>query len=117
MYLTHSVIRSDGVIHNNESYALNKLHEYEGISLDVHNSFLSEIENLEANQIYKLGLEALKQCSQDEQRKVLAWIHAIVEIDKTVDVKEARFLLYAINSTDINLEEVFETSKTLPKLS
>lgn len=54
---------------------------------------------------------------KDKQSRLLGWLYALIEIDKTVDVKEARFLLYAINSTDINLEEIIETAKTLPKIS
>jgi len=117
VYLMHSVIHSDGVVHDKEMDLIDNIYNHESVPDDVNSSFLSDMKRLNADEMYKKGLEALKSCLREEQCRTLAWIHTVIEVDDKVDVKEARFLLYAMNSTDIKLEEIIEIAKDLPKLS
>jgi uncharacterized tellurite resistance protein B-like protein len=116
MYLTFSVIHSDGVVHDIELDAMKKIHEHEGIPFDMSNSFQQDVTDLSPNELFKKAMDALKTCTLEEQLKVLAWTYSIIEVDDAVDVKEARFLLYAMNSTDLQLEEIINESRSLPKL-
>ena len=116
IYLTYSVIRSDGEVHFSETNALNKLLFHEGISLSDHEQFLDEINPLTAQDVFNTGLNTIKECTVEEQKKVLAWIYTLVEADDNVDVREARFLLYAINATNLDLETIIEESELLPEL-
>ena len=117
MYLSYSVIRTDGLVNNDESTALKRLLELEKIGPDDNRSFLEEVKDLDSNQIFNSGLKALKNCSLEEQGRILGWIYNLVEVDEVVDVREARFLLYAINASNHNIEDIIEISKELPVLS
>ena len=116
LYLTHGVIRSDGLVHIEESMALNNLCQNEKISFEERDKFLAEIEGTDSNHIFLTGLDALKKCSFEEQGKVLGWIYRLVEADNSIDVREARFLLYAINASQYTIEDIIEISKSLPKI-
>ena len=116
VYLMHSVIQSDGLVHDDETSLMNKIHLLEHVPNDVSRGFESDMERLNAKEIYDKGIRALKSCSPEEQRRTLAWVYATIEADGKVDVKEARFLLYAMNSTAIRLEEITEIAKELPKV-
>jgi uncharacterized tellurite resistance protein B-like protein len=116
IYLTYSVIRSDGEVHFSETNALNKLLFHEGISLSDHERFLDEINPLTPQEIFNIGLRTIKECAEEERKKILAWIYTLVEAYDTVDVREARFLLYAINATNLDLEEIIRESEALPEL-
>ena len=117
LYLSYSVIRSDGLVQIEESMALNELCQNEKISLEERDQFHNEIEDLEANQIFNIGLECLKKCSDEDQGKVLGWIYRLVEADDSIDVREARFLLYAVNASPLEIEDVIKISRKLPNLS
>ena len=48
--------------------------------------------------------------------RAYGWIYKIMEVDGRVDVREAKFLLYALKDSDIELDEVIRTSLELPQL-
>ena len=116
MYLMHSVIHSDGEAHDKEVTMAERIFDHEDVPVAVKDKFHQDLKTMDAKNMYAKGLDALKLCSREEQNRTLAWIHSVMEADSHVDVKEARFLLYAMNATNVQFEEILELSNNLPKV-
>jgi uncharacterized tellurite resistance protein B-like protein len=107
---------ADGVRDDTEIRALKQIRSYEEIPMEVHQSLQQEMYDLSNKEIYKLGVEALNNCDSQHQLRAFAWLYKIVEVDGTIDVKEARFMLQALNSLGIDLNDVIVESNTIPDL-
>ena len=72
--------------------------------------------DLTNEQIYHEGVAALRECDNGHQLRAFAWLYKIVEVDGSVDVKEARFMLQALNSLGLDLNDVINESNKIPDL-
>jgi len=116
VFLAHLMSVADGVRDDTEIRALKQIRNYEEIPMEVHQSLQQEMYDLSNKEIYTKGVEALTNCDTAHQLRAFAWLYKIVEVDGTIDVKEARFMLQALNSLEIDLNDVIDESNTIPDL-
>jgi hypothetical protein len=116
LYLTHLVSLEDGIEDESEMLALEKIKAIESISEDVYQEFMEDKDALPKNDLYQLALDSLRQCKPDEIARAFAWIYAMIEVDGTIHVKEARFMMYIIKAFDLNLDKVEKLYHTLPSI-
>ena len=116
LYLTFSVSLADGVKLKVEDEAITKILEHENIPETVHQKFVEDSGRISVHEMHEIGMEAIRSCSRNEQLKVYGWIYKIMEVDGNVDVREAKFLMGALKVSDIELDEVIQTSKALSRL-
>ena len=116
LYLTFSVALADGVRMRAEEKAINRILEHENISESMYQKFIADSEKLSVDEMHQIGIEAIKKCQPTDRLRAYGWIYKIMEVDGRVDVREAKFLLYALKDSDIELDEVIRTSLELPQL-
>ena len=116
IFLAHLMSLADGVRDDTEIRALKRIRDYEEIPVEKHQSFQQQMYDLSNEEIYNEGVSALRDCDKAHQLRAFAWLYKIVEVDGNVDVKEARFMLQALNSLGLDLNEVIDESANIPDL-
>jgi len=116
LYLAHSVAMSDGVSQRSEKHAIDQLRKLEDISDILYSKFKKELKKRSTHEIYEVGCDLLKQCKQNQQLIVVAWIYKIIEADGQFHIKEAQWLLKIMADLKFNLDRVIEKAKQLPDL-
>ena len=102
IYLAHLISVADGVRDDTEIRALKHIRDYEDIPVETHQSLQHQMYDLSNQEIYEEGVNALKDCSQERQMRAFAWLYKILEVDGNIAVKDAHFMLQALNSTGVN---------------
>lgn len=117
LYLSYSVSLADGVAHETEKAAMDQICQSEQIPSRIFNEFNRDLAKSSEKEIYRTGIDSLKQCDKDHQLRTFAWIYKIMEADGLVHVKEARFMLYALQSFDVHIDEVISYTQKLPSIT
>ncbi len=117
LYLSYSISLADGVAHETEKAAMDKIRQSEHIPKSIYNEFNRDRAHSTEKEIYRTGIDSLKKCDKDHQLRTFAWIFKIMEADGHIHVKEARFMLYALKSFDVNLDEVISYTQKLPNIN
>ena len=116
LYLCYVVMRTDGVVQNQEDNVLKHIMELENISKDSLTEFNKNIKKKSLKELRKIGLDGLMNASRKDQIKILAWIYKMIFADDEVNVKEAQFLMQTIKPTDISYSEVKKVAEELPQI-
>jgi uncharacterized tellurite resistance protein B-like protein len=116
IFLAHLMSVADGARDDTEIRALKRIRNYEDIPVENHQAIQQKMYDLSNEQIYNEGVAALRDCDKAHQLRAFAWLYKIVEVDGNIDVKEASFMLQAINSLGLDLNEVIEESNKIPDL-
>ncbi len=116
LYLIHLIISADGVIDEDELYALESIQKHENASDSIYDEFMDDVENLSEREIYEKGIDLISECTVAHQTRAFAWLIKLSESDGEVHPKEVRFLLYSVKKAGVNFDDVVEIAKTLPSL-
>lgn len=116
LYLTFSVALADGVRVHAEEQVINMILQHEDISEAVYQKFLKDSDQLSVEEMRQIGIEAIKDSEENDKLRVYGWVYKVIEVDGMVDIREAKFLLYALRDSNIELDDVIQTSKELPRL-
>ncbi len=114
LYFIHLLIKADGVTEPSELEGLSKIRAGENISAETFKEFEDGIRSKTDNEIYLLGLENLKDCTDTQKLKVFATLYRLAEIDGTVHSKEIRLLLYAVKNAGVKFNQVVDFAKSNP---
>ncbi|MEO1049673.1 MAG: hypothetical protein AAFX87_03585 [Bacteroidota bacterium] len=114
--LLHLISLEDGVKDETEKKAIQRIKDIENISEESYQEFDAKIRSLSRNEIFDLGIDAIRRCPTDEVKRIFAWIYVISEVDGEVHVREARFILYVLKALNLDLDEIQKISKTLPSI-
>ena len=116
IFLAHIMSTVDGSRDDSEIRALKRIRSYEGIPMDVYQQLQQEMFDLTDDQILEEGITSFSKCDTDTRLRGLAWLYKLLEADGNVDGKEAQFLLRAIDTLKLNLNDVLKTAGTIPDL-
>ena len=116
LLLSYLVIASDGVIDDTEIEALNKICEYEGLSLDYLNNFIRYCKVLPEKEVYNQGLDELDLCDAGDRLRAFAWLYRLSEVDGMMNIKEVRFLMYSLKRAGMEFENIISEKDKLPIL-
>jgi hypothetical protein len=64
-------------------------------------------------EIYKVGMELINSCTDEEKLNSFVHLYKLSEIDGRVHVKEIRLLLYTIKNAKIEFNEVVARAQAL----
>lgn len=117
LYLVHLIISADGVIDEDELYALETIHQHEGIADGIYDEFMEDVESLSEREIYEKGIDFIGDCPKELQVRAFAWLMRLSESDGEVHPKEVRFMLYSVKKAGVDFDEAINVSKTLPDLT
>ena len=116
LYLAHSAASADEINHPAESRAIEKIIEQEKIPEDLYLEVNRTVESALEKEIYKKGMTCFLQIPKEERLRGLAWLYKLIEADGMVHIKEAKWLLYVISSTDVDLDEILDCAVKLPDI-
>lgn len=111
LYLTHLLISADGVIDEKEFASLLRIKNKENIPDSVFKEFEDGIRNKKEKDIYKIGIDLISECTDEEKLDAFAHLYNMSEVDGSVHVREVRLLLYSIKAAGIEFNDVVNYAK------
>jgi uncharacterized tellurite resistance protein B-like protein len=111
LHFAHLLMHCDGTIDEREHMALRQIMEEENIPSLILEDFQNKISHQTERQVYQDGLEFLNVCTEHEKLCVLVHLYRLSEADSTIHEKELRFLIYALEKTNIGFEDVELTAR------
>jgi uncharacterized tellurite resistance protein B-like protein len=111
LYLTHLLISADGVIDEKEFASLLRIKNKENIPDSVFKEFEDGIRNKTEKDIYKIGIDFISDCTDEEKLDAFAHLYNMSEVDGSVHVREVRLLLYSIKAAGIEFNDVVKYAK------
>jgi uncharacterized tellurite resistance protein B-like protein len=111
LHVAHLLMHSDGVIDERERLALHQIMEEENIPTIILEDFQDNVIHKTERQVYEDGVDFLNSCSEHEKLCALVHLYQLSEADDYIHEKELRFLLYALEKTNIDFEDVELTAR------
>jgi uncharacterized tellurite resistance protein B-like protein len=113
LYISHLLIGADGSIDEKEFQALSKIKVKESIPDSLFKEFELAVTGKNEREIYKVGMELINSCTDEEKLNSFVHLYKLSEIDGRVHVKEIRLLLYTIKNAKIEFNEVVARAQAL----
>jgi len=109
--LTHA----DGDVNEKEICSGQMMRKSEGIEELAFNNLLNAYNGAEKDLLYKQSVSSLKNCTTEDQVRLIAWLTRVASSDGFMDPKEWR-LLYQVYfcELNLNLKEILHVKKNLP---
>ncbi|HZY82016.1 MAG TPA: TerB family tellurite resistance protein [Cyclobacteriaceae bacterium] len=104
--LTTVLISSDGEISEKELDYVQKIRVSEGIPDALFNQFRTAILGKSEREVYQIGIDAINACSEDLKTRAFVKMYQMAHADGVIHVKEVRLLLYAVKTTNVNINTV-----------
>jgi uncharacterized tellurite resistance protein B-like protein len=104
--LTTVLISSDGEISEKELDYVQKIRESEGIPDSLFNQIRNTILGKTGRDVYQVGIDALNACSEDMRTRAFVKMYQMAIADGVIHVKEVRLLLYAVKTTNVDINTV-----------
>jgi uncharacterized tellurite resistance protein B-like protein len=111
LHFAHLLMHCDGTMDERERTALRHIMEEESIPSSILEDFQNKIVDQTERQVYQDGLEFLNVCTEHEKLCALVHLYSLSEADSTIHEKELRFLIYALEKTNIGFEDVELTAR------
>ena len=111
LHLMHLLVTSDGHIDEREKSAIDQLQREEKIPHWLLDDFENAISTKSEFEIYMQGVEFLNNCTEDEKLAAFVHLYRLAESDNTVHIREIRFLLYSLKSTEVDFKDVMLIAK------
>jgi hypothetical protein len=109
--LTTVLISSDGEISEKELDYVQKIRESEGIPDALFNQFKSAVLGKTEREVYQLGIDSLNACSEDMRTRAFVKMYQMAMVDGVIHVKEVRLLLYAVKTTNVDINMVVKLAE------
>ncbi len=104
--LTSVLIASDGEISEKELAYVQKIRASEGIPMALFDSIRNAILGKTEREVYQIGIDSINACSDEEKLRAFVKMYQMAMVDGVIHVKEVRLLLYAVKSTQVDINTV-----------
>lgn len=104
--LTSVLINSDGEISEKELEYIEKIRESERIPEGLFASIRESILGKTEKEAYQIGIDSINNCSEEEKLRAFVKMYQMAQADGVIHVKEVRLLLYAIKTTNVDINTV-----------
>lgn len=109
--LTTVLISSDGEISEKELDYVQKIRESEGIPEALFNSVRKSILGKTEREVYQIGIDSINACSDSDKLRAFVKMYQMAMADGVIHVKEVRLLLYAVKSTQVDINTVVKMAE------
>jgi uncharacterized tellurite resistance protein B-like protein len=106
LHIVHSLINTDGHIDDREMEAILKIKREENIDDSIFLEFSRGIALLKSKDIYKRGLDLLKDCKDEEKICAFVYLFKLAEADNSISMKEVRLLMDALKVVNVDFNDV-----------
>jgi hypothetical protein len=106
LHFVHLLVTVDGHIDEREKATIYSIKNEEAISGKLFQFFMDSIITKTEREVFVEGLDCLNRC--DEEEKLCAFVHLyqLAQADEHLDVKEIKLLLYSLDQTKIEFDDV-----------
>jgi hypothetical protein len=106
LHFVHLLVTVDGHIDDREKATIYSIKKEEAISGKLFQLFMDSITAKTEREVFTEGLDRLNRC--DEEEKLCAFVHLyqLAQADEHLDVKEIKLLLYSLDQTKIEFDDV-----------
>jgi hypothetical protein len=106
LHFVHLLVTVDGHIDEREKETIYSIKKEESISGKLFQFFMDSITTKTEREVFIEGIDRLNRC--DEEEKLCAFVHLyqLAQADEHLDVKEIKLLLYSLDQTKIEFDDV-----------
>jgi uncharacterized tellurite resistance protein B-like protein len=111
LHLAHLLMTSDGIIDEREKQAMMQIIEEENIPEIVFSDFQDNVVHKTEKQVYEDAVDFLNACSEHEKLCAMVHLYRLSQADEHIHEKEIRLILYALDGTKVDFEDVELTAR------
>jgi uncharacterized tellurite resistance protein B-like protein len=111
LHLAHLLVNADGRVNEQEEQILKSIQEEENMAGALLHHFRQTIEAKTEQEVYRTGIAQLESCGEDEKLAAFVHLYRLARADDRLDMKEVRFLLYAVRHTQLSFEDVMLSAR------
>lgn len=102
-HLYYLIVQADHVIDPREEKLGQQMQQVEGIDMDAFSAAVETLRALHEDQIYKKSLELLRQCTEEQQIRIIAWVSLIANADGFMAPEEFQ-LIHKIYHRELQID-------------
>ena len=106
LHFVHLLVTVDGHIDEREKATIYSIKNEESISGKLFQFFMNSINSKTEREVFAEGLDHLNRCSDEERLCAFVHLYQLAQADEHLDVKEIKLLLYSLDQTKIEFDDV-----------
>jgi len=106
LHFVHLLVTVDGHIDEREKETIYSIKKEESISGKLFQFFMDSITTKTEREVFAEGLDRLNRCNEDERLCAFVHLYQLAQADEHLDVKEIKLLLYSLDQTKIEFDDV-----------
>jgi uncharacterized tellurite resistance protein B-like protein len=106
LHFVHLLVTVDGHIDEREKETIYSIKKEESISGKLFQFFMDSITTKTEREVFAEGLDRLNRCDDEERLCAFVHLYQLAQADDHLDVKEIKLLLYSLDQTKIDFDDV-----------
>ena len=106
LHFVHLLVTVDGHIDEREKQTIYSIKNEESISAKLFQLFMDSINSKTEREVFAEGLDRLNRCNDEERLCAFVHLYHLAQADEHLDVKEIKLLLYSLDQTKIDFDDV-----------
>lgn len=106
LHFVHLLVTVDGHIDEREKETIYSIKKEEAISGKLFQFFMDSITTKTEREVFAEGLDRLNRCDEEERLCAFVHLYQLAQADEHLDVKEIKLLLYSLDQTKIEFDDV-----------
>lgn len=106
LHFVHLLVTVDGHIDEREKQTIYSIKNEESISAKLFQLFMESINSKTEREVFAEGLDRLNRCNDEERLCAFVHLYHLAQADEHLDVKEIKLLLYSLDQTKIDFDDV-----------
>jgi uncharacterized tellurite resistance protein B-like protein len=106
LHFVHLLVTVDGHIDDRERETIYSIKREESISGKLFRFFMESVNAKTEREVFAEGIDHLNRCNEDERLCAFVHLYQLAQADEHLDVKEIKLLLYSLDQTKIEFDDV-----------
>jgi uncharacterized tellurite resistance protein B-like protein len=106
LHFVHLLVTVDGHIDEREKKTIYSIKREESISGKLFQFFMDSVSAKTEREVYAEGIDRLNRCNEEERLCAFVHLYQLAQADEHLDVKEIKLLLYSLDQTKIEFDDV-----------
>ena len=106
LHFVHLLVTVDGHIDDRERETIYSIKKEESISSKMFRFFMDTVVTKTEREVYAEGIDYLNRCNEEERLCAFVHLYQLAQADEHLDVKEIKLLLYSLDQTKIEFDDV-----------
>ncbi|HEU5292704.1 MAG TPA: hypothetical protein VFU05_18775 [Cyclobacteriaceae bacterium] len=106
LHFVHLLVTVDGHIDDRERQTIQSIKREESISGKLFQFFMDSVNTKSEREVFAEGIDRLNRCNEEERLCAFVHLYQLAQADEHLDVKEIKLLLYSLDQTKIEFDDV-----------